>query len=185
MPLQQSRPLSASASAEASLQRKRTHELFCAYREMDILRLTKTGNLIEATAAIQRALRGGSGQTNHRSHSVALDATQTSARLWTTVQDQPSPSAPVLPVAFRGMVDRFSRHGHQPAAPVAIPDGAQFEQRLFQNASGSRPYKLYIPSGYAASTKDIPLIVMLHGCTQSADDFAAGTRTHIDLNNLR
>ena len=152
---------------------------------MDILRLTKNGNLIEATAAIQRALRGGSGQTNHPSHSVALDATQTSAGLWTTVQDQPSPSAPVLPVAFRGMVDRFSRHGHQPAAPVAIPDGAQFEQRLFQNASGSRPYKLYIPSGYAASTKDIPLIVMLHGCTQSADDFAAGTRTHIDLNNLR
>ena len=52
---------------------------------MDILRLTKTGNLIEATAAIQRALRGGSGQTNHPSHSVALDATQTSAGLWTTV----------------------------------------------------------------------------------------------------
>jgi poly(hydroxyalkanoate) depolymerase family esterase len=143
---------------------------------MDILRLTKTGNLIEATAAIQRALRGGLGQADDATHPVALDATQTSAGVWTTVQDQPSPSAPVLPVAFHGMVDRFSRHGHQPAAPVALPDGAQFEQRLFQNASGSRPYKLYIPSGYAASTKDIPLIVMLHGCTQSADDFAAGTR---------
>jgi len=59
---------------------------------MDILRLTKTGNLIEATAAIQRALRGGLGQADDATHPVALDATQTSAGVWTTVQDQPSRS---------------------------------------------------------------------------------------------
>lgn len=37
-----------------------------------------------------------------------------------------------------------------------------------------RKYKLYVPAD--ARANDLPLIVMLHGCKQSPDDFAAGTR---------
>jgi poly(hydroxyalkanoate) depolymerase family esterase len=36
-------------------------------------------------------------------------------------------------------------------------------------------FKVYVPSGYKAGTA-VPLMVMLHGCTQNADDFAAGTQ---------
>lgn len=53
------------------------------------------------------------------------------------------------------------------------PPGA-FISGSFTNAAGTRPYKLYIPDG--CSGKALPLIVMLHGCTQTPDDFAAGTR---------
>jgi poly(hydroxyalkanoate) depolymerase family esterase len=59
-------------------------------------------------------------------------------------------------------------------APIPVPDGARFEERNYANEAGSRAYKLYVPSGYDA--RALPLVVMLHGCTQSPDDFAAGTR---------
>ena len=56
----------------------------------------------------------------------------------------------------------------------AMP-GKQLLAASFSNQAGTRPYKLFVPSGYRAGVP-VPLIVMLHGCTQSPDDFAAGTR---------
>jgi poly(hydroxyalkanoate) depolymerase family esterase len=58
--------------------------------------------------------------------------------------------------------------------PVATPEGARFEERIFANAAGSRSYKVYVPSGYTG--QPLPVVTMLHGCTQNPDDFAAGTR---------
>jgi poly(hydroxyalkanoate) depolymerase family esterase len=55
-----------------------------------------------------------------------------------------------------------------------VPEGGQFVAGSYSGEAGSRAYKLYIPSNYCGQA--VPLVVMLHGCTQSPDDFAAGTR---------
>jgi poly(hydroxyalkanoate) depolymerase family esterase len=59
------------------------------------------------------------------------------------------------------------------APDMVIPDGAEFVSRTFTCSAGSRGFKLYIPA--SASDRPKGLIVMLHGCTQNPDDFAAGT----------
>jgi len=42
-------------------------------------------------------------------------------------------------------------------------------------AFGSRSYSIFVPSGYT-SGQAIPLVVMIHGCGQNANDFMAGTQ---------
>jgi poly(hydroxyalkanoate) depolymerase family esterase len=63
--------------------------------------------------------------------------------------------------------------GLRKAPTVAVPEGAAYLARTFVCAAGSRDYKVYVPSGVKALR--LPLIVMLHGCTQNPDDFAVGT----------
>ena len=55
-----------------------------------------------------------------------------------------------------------------------MPEGTTFIEGTFSNAAGSRTYKLFIPS--RSQGQPLPLVVMLHGCTQSPDDFATGAR---------
>lgn len=43
----------------------------------------------------------------------------------------------------------------------------------YECAAGARDYKLFVPR--AGRGRPRPLLVMLHGCAQDADDFAAGT----------
>jgi poly(hydroxyalkanoate) depolymerase family esterase len=57
------------------------------------------------------------------------------------------------------------------AASIGLP--GQFIDGSYTNDAGSRDYKLYIPSTYTGAAA--PLVMMLHGCSQSADDFALGT----------
>jgi poly(hydroxyalkanoate) depolymerase family esterase len=64
--------------------------------------------------------------------------------------------------------------GLGPVPSTPIPESARFEERSYVNEAGTRGYKLYVPSTYNGAP--VPLIVLLHGCTQSPDDFAAGTR---------
>src|SRR5258708_943031 len=50
-----------------------------------------------------------------------------------------------------------------------------FTQYTYNGSAGSRPYYVYTPANYQPGTA-VPLIVMLHGCTQNPTDFAAGTQ---------
>lgn len=83
--------------------------------------------------------------------------------------------APV-PIVDAGM----SRAANDPVEHLLAEEAScrgRFLECSFTNAAGTRAYKVYVPaSDRAAPRVPLPLVVMLHGCTQSPDDFAAGTR---------
>jgi poly(hydroxyalkanoate) depolymerase family esterase len=61
-----------------------------------------------------------------------------------------------------------------PTQEPVIARPGEFLDCTFAGAAGARDYKLYLPATRAAG--GLPMVVMLHGCTQSTDDFATGTR---------
>ena len=60
-----------------------------------------------------------------------------------------------------------------PSSVQRVPPAGQFIGGNHTDAAGTREYKLYVPPGWRGQA--LPLVVMLHGCTQNPDDFAAGT----------
>ena len=155
-------------------------------------RLTQAGQLTEATALLQRMFRGERAP-------AAASAAQGRIHL-----PGRTPSTIDLEANDVGEADRVARAGvptaaprrrrplfdrakdgtwlglrgvkHAPASTTDIvPEGAKFIEGTYSNKAGSRTYKLFVPTGYHQG-QPLPLMVMLHGCTQSPDDFAAGTR---------
>ena len=116
-------------------------------RMNEAARLMRGGNLMEATAAIQQALGATpSGAATAPAHADG-DVIDVEARV-VDVRDAPS-------------------------EPAARARSESFTKRHFSNDAGARDYKLFEP---ARDGGPLPLVVMLHGCTQDPDDFARGTR---------
>ncbi|NKC30158.1 extracellular catalytic domain type 1 short-chain-length polyhydroxyalkanoate depolymerase [Falsiroseomonas selenitidurans] len=85
------------------------------------------------------------------------------------------PSLPKMPLHMPGlrMPNLGRRQPQRPETP--LPAGARFLSETFAGPTGRLDYRLYIPAT-APSGQALPLLVMLHGCTQTPEDFAAGTR---------
>jgi poly(hydroxyalkanoate) depolymerase family esterase len=123
----------------------------------DATRLVRAGNLRAATAAIQAALRGTASEG-------------------ATASGMP-PSSGVIDVEARDIGAPPPHHAalDEPRAPRGSAGGeGMFVAGRFADARSEREYKLYVPP--QAGAGPLPLMVMLHGCTQDPDDFAAGTR---------
>ena len=178
---------------------------------LEATRLTRAGRLTEATALLQRMLRGepapdmtfgtaddidptgreppiidatADAHETDRPPSSRVGITVDRSRrpfasASTTAQPHVLPDCTLVPVGLPG--SGLGLHGLVQPAPVSTPDivpeGGKFIEATYSNPAGSRAYKLYIPSRYHGQA--LPLIVMLHGCTQSPDDFAAGTRMNL------
>lgn len=129
----------------------------------EAMRLMKTGDLRAATKAIQRGLHGRREPSHATTQPSASEATDA------CIEGQ-----------YRVVPDA-STHSGQPAGVMGpperdgnkAPDGTFLDHRFTCDA-GAMHYKLFIPGGLGDAPP--PLIVMLHGCTQTPDDFARGTR---------
>ena len=62
--------------------------------------------------------------------------------------------------------------------PAAHARAGSWADSSVTNPSGSRSYKLWIPAGYTGKSA-LPLVMMLHGCTQTPEDFAAATELNV------
>jgi poly(hydroxyalkanoate) depolymerase family esterase len=71
------------------------------------------------------------------------------------------------------MLDAWSSLALSPFTPAAPRHGGNFISCRHHGEAGSLRYKLFIPGSHDGTP--LPLIVMLHGGGQDADDFALGT----------
>ena len=127
--------------------------------------LTRAGNLTEATEAIQRALRG-------RANLPADPAARAAESASSTAQADSDTAALVLDGCVFETDSAAAEPTHRPT-PTQESALGQFCGGSYAHGSLTRRYKLYLPPNAAGAS--LPLVVMLHGCTQNTDDFAAGT----------
>lgn len=142
--------------------------------------LTRAGKLLEATDLIQSLLGRGAvvPPTDVAATDGAIDGEFT--RL-DGPAPRPAPKRPATkgaPRAGLGETLRTIAAGGMPTrGPLAdagqVPQGAQFLALTLASGKVSLAYRLYVPA--KKSSAPMPLIVMLHGCTQTPEDFASGT----------
>lgn len=148
-------------------------------------RLTRAGQLLEATALIQRLLQGAGAPAPAEDHSHQPAEEIIEGEFWVTEPAYQGVGTALPPAAPPSASDEPPIQARAVASPVApqpplqVPPrdrthGGRFLSATYTGPAGTRPYKLYIPSGYRGQA--LPLVVMLHGCTQTPDDLAAGTR---------
>ncbi len=95
-------------------------------------------------------------------------------RIGTVLRDLPGKVGGGPDGLLAGLRGGTARAGDNPAAAaVASAPGGDFQRLHHTEPAGSRNFHLYVPTG--SGRHPVPLVVMLHGGTQSGIDFAAGT----------
>ncbi len=168
----------------------------------EAMRLIRAGRIAEATALIQQTVQGAfpANGTTVTPDDTTIDAefhvvddtpptpTATepaeSPTFWKSLPVPPLGARPTMPpgVAFPDIGPRPARK-YDPSADSTVRadqvdrTSGQFIDGVYTGKAGKRTYKLYIPSRYTG--QPLPLLIMLHGCTQSSVDFASGTRMNM------
>jgi poly(hydroxyalkanoate) depolymerase family esterase len=177
-----------STASEANLAVNVLHELL-----QRAARLTRGGLLRRAA----RALRGAGGGAPPRAEGPVHTTPPGAASSEPRGREAAAPSAeeplhapPPIALPFRPRAEASGR----PASPLVetapagewfetpdtvhprpdAPPRGEFRAGAFVNPAGRRAFRLFVPPAATAAKR--PLLVMLHGCKQNAEDFAVGTR---------
>lgn len=160
--------------------------------------LTRAGKLTEATALIQSLLRPKAGTDAPPQEGAVVPGladkdviegtctpvgdtppdpepqkTQKAKARKTATKPAPRARRKSLGETLRGLATGGMPGMRQVVSAPDLPTDAQFLTLSHTSPQGSRDYRLYVPARKAKGP--MPLIVMLHGCTQTPEDFAAGT----------
>jgi poly(hydroxyalkanoate) depolymerase family esterase len=142
--------------------------------------LTRNGDLAAAQAAIQAALGHAPGQPGFAAPPAFTARTIDVVARVIDPRPDTRPQVPAAPRATPSLTPTAT------ATPTATPSANPTKARTTtatasgmtagtHSAAGLRcDYELFVPP--ATPGRPMPLVVMLHGCTQSPADFAAGTR---------
>jgi poly(hydroxyalkanoate) depolymerase family esterase len=127
---------------------------------MDLMR---SGDLASATRVIQRGLAVVAEPADASTRAGGSDSRDG----WIEGQYRVLPDVP-------GDAVNASIPAESPVSRSNEGRNGEFRDHRFTCDAGTMHYKLFIPAGIGATSP--PLIIMLHGCTQTPDDFARGTR---------
>jgi len=172
-------------------------------------RLTRAGRLEEATAFIQRligAIRGtrapepapapdpAPDRPRDVEDAVIVGETVVAEAVATpdAAREQPRREAPGrtrrprrarerrpgLHETLRRLAEQGLPAGAGKVAPP-VPAGARFENAAYSGPLGARDYRLFVPAGADAAEAPLPLVVMMHGCTQNPEAFALATGMNV------
>ena len=148
--------------------------------------MVRNGQLADATRVIQQTLGGAVARHSNSPGSSAKPAHTAAAPLAPAYAGQPAAGhAPLwrrastqADVEDAVVVDRSAPMAAHAAASNPLAEAPDSFTRVAFAHPGARNnphhYHLYVPPGATANTP-MPLVLMLHGCTQNPVDFATGT----------